>query len=296
MISIKQIKYALAVEQYLHFKKAADACSISQSALSNALTEMEKQLGFQIFERDNKKVLVTPLGAEVLNKAREIYLQVVDLSKLAEEASQPLSTPLTIGIIPTIAPYLLPRILPEIQTNYPNLALSIVEDQSHVLVDEVIKGNLDTAILALPYDCQGLLTFNFWKENLYWVTHKEDPLAQNESISAEEMKTAKIMLLKDGHCLKDHAISACKLPVETPFSLGGASLITLVELVAGKLGTTLVPEIALRQLVEANPQLKAVPLAEPGPHREFSFIVRPNYPSVQHIEILTTLIRQILRH
>ena len=294
MISIKQIRYALAVEEHLHFKKAAEACAISQSALSNAINEMEKQLGIQVFERDNKKVLVTPYGERVLKEAREVFLRVSDLSKLGERLSSPLSTELSIGIIPTIAPFLLPRVLPKIQKEYPNLELSVIEDQSHELVDQVLKGTLDTAILALPYDTQGLLTFSFWEEDFYCVVNEDDPVSTLGSIGADDLDRDRLMLLKDGHCLKDHALSACKLSEETAFRLGGTSLMTLIELVAGNLGVTFVPEIAVRQLVTPHRDLKAIPLVEPGPHREFAFIVRPNYPSIGNIEVLQKLMRDEL--
>ena len=294
MISLKQIRYALAVEQHLHFNKAAEQCAISQSALSTAIQEMEKQLGFQIFERDNKKVLVTPLGRKLLDKAREIYLQMNDISRMSDAIKDPLSTSLSIGMIPTIAPFLLPRILPAIQENYPKLELSVVEDQSHKLVDAVISGELDTAVLALPYDCRGLLTFPFWREDFYWVTHRDDPGASKQAIHSDDMKDANLMLLKEGHCLKEHALAACKLPSQSAYKLGGSSLSTLVELVVGKLGTTLVPEMALDQLVRNKPELVYLHLDEPGPHREIAFIVRANFPSLHNIEQLIELIKRTL--
>lgn len=294
MISLKQIHYALAVSRTLHFKKAAEACSISQSALSTALSEMEKQLGFQIFERDNKKVLVTPLGRQVLEKARAISQQVDDLQKLGELQKQPLSTPLSVGIIPTIGPYLLPLILPAIRSRYPNLKLTIAEAQSSELVEQVRRGELDTAILALPYDCEGLLSFSFWEENFYWVTQSASEHADRQRISATELDAGNLMLLQEGHCLKDHALAACKLPRVDPHSLSATSLSTLVQLVAGGMGSTLVPEMALPQLVDANPALVSVPLDEPGPHRRIAFIVRPNYPMLGNIELLMDLIREQL--
>jgi len=295
MISLKQITYALAVEHNLHFKKAAEECSISQSALSTALSEMEKQLGFQIFERDNKKVLITPLGKEVLAKARSIKLQMDDLQLLTDAHKTPLSTPLSIGVIPTISPYLLPVILPALQAQYPDLQLNVSEQQSHVLVDQVRRGIIDTAILALPYDIQGLLAFKFWQENFYWLTHVDDSLAEKKSIAADDIDSTRLMLLQEGHCLKDHALAACKLSHIASRSLSATSLSTLVQLVAGKMGSTLIPQMALKSLVENNPDLKAIPLAEPGPHREIAFIVRPNYPGLNNVEILMALFAKLLR-
>ena len=286
MISLKQLKYALAVEQHHHFKRAAEHCAISQSALSSAISDMESQLGFQVFERDNKKVLVTPLGREMLAKAQQIYLQVSDLTSLADQADTPLSGPLSVGIIPTIAPYLLPLMLPAVQQQYPRLKLTIEEDQSAALVNKVLNGQLDTAIIALPYDCQGLLSFPFWQENFFLVVHSLNDLANQPQVKGDDIAANQLLLLKDGHCLKDQALSACKLKKTHTVNIRGTSLNTLVELVAGNLGATLVPEMALAQLTHEKPMLRSIKIDEPGPHREIAFVVRPNYPGLENIERL----------
>ena len=196
MISLKQIHYALAVERHLRFNRAAEECNISQSALSTALGEMEKQLGFRVFERDNRKVLVTPLGKQVLERARAIELQVEDLNKLADTYREPLSTPMTLGVIPTIGPYLLPRVLPALQERYPRLKLEIVEDQSAEVLDQLRRGALDAAIVALPYDCNGLLTFPFWQEDLLWVVHTENEQAHIPKASLEELARSHLMYMR----------------------------------------------------------------------------------------------------
>lgn len=296
MISLKQLNYALAVEKTLHFRKAADLCSVSQSALSTAITELEKQLGVQIFERDNKKVLVTPLGARLLATARGIKVQVDDLYQLAQANKTPLGYPMSLGVIPTIGPYLLPKVLPTVRDHYPDFQLRIIEDQSHVLVDMVRNGEIDTAILALPYAIDGLLSFEFWQEDFYWVTHRRDSHEGQTEITSEELRETRLMLLKDGHCLKDHALAACKLGSrDTDSSFASTSLNTLVQMVAGHMGTTLVPEMALDQLVSGSAELKAVHLDEPGPHRRIAFITRPNYAAVNSIELLMKLFRSQLK-
>lgn len=294
MISLKQIHYALAVERHLHFKRAAEECNISQSALSTALSEMEKQLGFQVFERDNRKVLVTPLGRQVLDRAREIQLQMEDLKKLADAQREPLSTPLSLGVIPTIGPYLLPRVLPALQQRYPDLQLDILEDQSAEVLDQLRRGALDAAIIALPYDCEGLLTFPFWQENLLWIVNSQDKCATCKVATVDDFVQSHLMLLKDGHCLTEHALSACKLESVSPHSFSATSLSTLIQLVIGRMGSTLVPEIALEQLVTHNPQLASIPLEEPGPHRELAVAIRPNYPGLANIEALVKLFREEL--
>jgi LysR family hydrogen peroxide-inducible transcriptional activator len=296
MISLKQIHYALAVERHLHFKRAAEECNISQSALSTALSEMEKQLGFQVFERDNRKVLVTPLGQQVLERARSIELQMDDLKKLADSQLEPLSTPLSLGVIPTIGPYLLPRVLPALQDQYPHLELDILEDQSAEVLDQLRRGALDAAIIALPYNCEGLLTFPFWQEDLLWIVHADDENAGLRSASDFALARSHLMLLKDGHCLREHALSACKLENDSAHSFSATSLSTLIQLVAGKMGSTLVPEIALEQLVNGNDRLVKIPLEEPGPHRELAIAIRPNYPGTANVEALVQLFREELKN
>lgn len=296
MISLKQITYILAVEKTLHFKKAAELCSVSQSALSTAITEMEKQLGFQVFERDNKKVMVTSIGVQCLKMAHQIKLQMDELSQLGLSLKAPLSLPMSLGTIPTIGPYLLPKVLPSVRQQYPDFQLRITEDQSHVLVNKVKNGELDTAILALPFDLQGLLSFEFWQEDFYWITHRDDKLSRQTEITSDELKNSHLMLLKDGHCLKEHALAACRLPSsETDTSLASTSLNMLVQMVAGRMGTTLVPAMALDQLLSGNPELKAAHLNEPGPHRRIAFIVRANYSGVKNIELLMQLFRDALK-
>lgn len=294
MVSLKQLNYALAVSKTLHFKRAADACFISPSTLSNALTEMEKQLGIQIFERDTKRVLITELGKQVLEKAQTIMLQVDDIEHLAETQQAPLSRPMSIGIIPTIAPYLLPIILPAINRQYPALQLTIIEGQSEVLAGKVKRGEIDTAILALPYDLEGLLTFTFWQEDFYWISHKDHHLAGRDHISAGELDQAELMLLQDGHCLKDQILDTCMIASNSYHSVTASSLETLIQLVAGKMGTTLVPQMALATLMAANKSLRSVHLSEPGPHRELTMIMRPTYAGVKNIELLKALFNRQL--
>jgi LysR family transcriptional regulator, hydrogen peroxide-inducible genes activator len=211
MITIKQLDYALAVEKTLHFRKAAESCHVSQSALSTALSDLERQLGLQIFERDNKKVLLTPIGKEVLNRARNIFSEIESLQDLAEGQKAPLSFPIKVGAIPTIAPYILPRIFPLLEKEFPLAEINIIEEESAVLVDRVRSGEIDTAMIALPYPCDGLLTLDFWQEDFYWISAKGSEHADKKEISSQQVSASKLMLLKEGHCLKDHILETCKI-------------------------------------------------------------------------------------
>ena len=287
MLTLKQIEYALAVAKNLHFKKAADECFISPSTLSNAITELETQLGLKIFERSNKKVIVTSLGHEILDKAKRIKLEVQNIHELAQHNNMDgLNSSLSIGIIPTISPYFLPLILPKLQKEFSNLQLKIEEGQSHILTNRVKEGELDMAILALPYDVQDLVSFKFWDEDFFWVSHNHNKNAGKSEIKASELEHSELMLLEDGHCLKDHILDACNIESSSQYSLKASSLNTLIQLVKGKMGTTLVPKMALKELVGSRRDLSISHLDEPGPHREIALIVRPNYAGMGNAKML----------
>ena len=294
MITLKQMDYALAVAKYLHFKKAAEECFISPSTLSNAITEMEKELGFQIFERNNKKVIVTNLGIEVLEKAQSIRMQMLDIKNLTEKQSEPLSHLMSIGIIPTVSPYLLPIMLPKIKKEFPNLLLKIEEGQSHSLVNKVKNGDLDIAILALPYDLNGLISLKFWEEDFYWIAHHQNKLAGKTQIRADQLEHSELLLLEDGHCLKDHILDACKISSNSKHILKASSLVTLIQLVKGNMGSTLVPKMALNQLLASHKDLSKSHLDEPGPHREIALIIRPAYTGIKNAELLQSLCKDVL--
>ena len=286
MLTFKQIDYALAVGKNLHFKKAADECYVSPSTLSNAITELETQLGVKIFERNNKKVIVTSLGHEILSKAKKIKLEVKNIHELAQHNVDGLSSSLSIGIIPTISPYFLPLVLPKIQKEFSNLQLKIEEGQSQILTNRVKEGDLDMAILALPYDLQDLMSFKFWQEDFFWVSHSQNKNAGKSEIRASELEHSELMLLEDGHCLKDHILDACNIDSSSQYSLKASSLNTLIQLVKGKMGTTLVPKMALKELVGNKKDLSISHLDEPGPHREIALIIRPNYAGMESVKIL----------
>ncbi|MDE0841012.1 MAG: hydrogen peroxide-inducible genes activator [Porticoccaceae bacterium] len=294
MVTLKQINYALAVAKTLHFKNAADACFISPSTLSMAIADLEAQLGVKIFERDNKKVIITQLGRTVLEKAKEIKLHVDDFVMLGQVQAAPLSVPISLGIIPTISPYLLPIVLPILKKSYPNLRLKITEDQSNNLKEKVQQGDIEMAILALPMELDGLISVKFWQEDFYYITHKDNMSAERQEIDASELEQSELLLLEDGHCLKDHALAACKFAGTPQYNMKVSSLSTLVQLVAGNMGSTLVPHMALGQLLSSTPLLAKAHLNQPSPHREIAIIARPNYSGIKNVEYLAEIFANAL--
>ena len=202
---------------------------------------------------------------------------------------------MTVGVIPTIGPYLMPKILPELRKRYPQFELTLLEEQSHVLLEWVKTGVIDTAILALPYQLEGLMAFEFWEEDFYWIVDRTEAEAYGDEVDSDSLDHSRLMLLKEGHCLKDHALAACRLADNAANkTFQSTSLYTLIQMVASGLGTTLIPDMARRQLLKSNTKLRALRLTEPGPHRRIAFIVRPNYTGVHNIEALMSLFKRRL--
>lgn len=289
MITLRQLEFALAVAKYQHFKRAAEACNISQSALSLGIAELEKQLDVQIFERNNKQVLITPIGEEILERARRIFSEVNDLVTRTQTHQTPLAYPMTIGIIPTIAPFLLPKVLPLLRHTYPHFKLTVIEEQTERLLEKVRYGMIDTAVIALPYDTDGLHTFEFWAEDFLAVFSHDDSHARLASIDADTLLHANLMLLGEGHCLTDQALSVCHLDKNSLKSgFSEASLNTLIQMALSGMGTTLVPEMAIEQIRQQTTEVALVPLAERGtePHRKIAFVTRLNYARVDDVKLL----------
>lgn len=294
MITLRQIQFALAVARHRHFKRAAEECNISQSALSLGIAEMEKNLGVTIFERNNKQVIITPIGEELLARAQQIYLDAQQLVERAHAGQGELGFGMRIGFISTIAPFLLPAALPVIHEKYPDFKINIHEDVSARLIDGVATGRLDAAVIALPYDTQGLDVHEFGEERFLVVMHKGDSMTRESRITPARLKKTNLMLLGEGHCLSDQFAEVCNFHRylhEDHFK--EASLNTLIHMAANNMGVTLVPEMA-RPFLAYFDELRAVPLETPGPHRRLAVVTRPHYPRLQELRELVSLFRYSL--
>ena len=287
-VTLREIKYAIAVSKHLNFRRASEECNVSISSLSSAIKNLEHKINFEIFERNNKKVIVTSLGREFLFEAKEIILKVKELENLADATSDSLSSNISLGIIPTIGPYLLPIVLPSLKNKYPNTNLKITEAQSHSLIQKIENGEIDMGIIALPYSLDRIITQVFWAEDFYWISHIEN-LQPKQSVKSDDLKKEDLMLLEDGHCLKDQVADLCNVNISSTLNMSASSLSTLVELVAGKMGSTLVPELSLEQLVTKNGVLQKAHLDEPSPHRELAFAYRESFKGQKDIQLLKEL-------
>ena len=295
MISLKQINYALRVGKTLHFKKAADECFISASTLSNAINEMEKQLGFKIFERDNRRVIVTKQGEDFLEKAAAISLEVEDIKKISQLYAEPLSHKISIGMIPTISPFLIPTVLPRLNKDYPKLELQLVEAKSHELVNQIQNGELDMGILALPYPIKDLKVLKFWAEDFFWICKADDERSKIQKITARELDLSELILLEEGNCLTDHVLSACNISFSRQHSFRVSNLNTLMQLIKGGMGTTLIPAMATEQLVDNDRMLTKAYLDEKSPHREIALLTRETFVAMDEVGLLADIFSEELQ-
>ncbi|PIW26104.1 MAG: LysR family transcriptional regulator [Rhodospirillales bacterium CG15_BIG_FIL_POST_REV_8_21_14_020_66_15] len=247
--TLRQLQYLIAVAEEGHFGRAAQRCFVTQSTLSAGIQELESILGVTVIERTKRRVVVTPLGLELVARARRVLAEVEDMTVTAKASTRPLTGLLRLGAIPTIGPYVLPKVLPPLRASYPELRLFLREDRTARLVDQLVGGDLDAALIALPYDTADLEDMVLADDPFWLALPPDHPLAGgNGPVAADLVDTEDLLLLEDGHCLRDHALAACRRQ-PAPGRSGAfqaTSLYTLVELVAGGFGTTLLPDVALK--------------------------------------------------
>ncbi len=293
--TLRQLQYLIAVVEERHFGRAAGRCFVTQSTLSAGIHELENLLGTRLLERSKRKVLPTPLGEEMARRAQRIVGMAGELVEMARHEDAPLCGPLRLGVIPTIGPFLLPRVLPEIRRSFPRLELSLIEEPTERLLAQLEAGTLDTAILAFPHAVGNRVHEIFWREDFLVALPKGHPLANHKSITSKMLPRRELLLLADGHCLTDHALAACKFKdMKTSEVFQGTSLYTLLQMVAGGQGITLIPEMAVSSEWLGSGEVGLVPLAEPGPHREIGLVWRETSFRQADMQLLAQTIGEIL--
>jgi LysR family hydrogen peroxide-inducible transcriptional activator len=244
--TLKQLQYLVTLHDHGHFGKAAESCFVTQSTLSASLRELESLIGVTLVERTRRVVRFTPLGVRIVEKARRVLREAEELADMARAAGQPLTGELRMGVIPTIAPFLLPRLLPGLRREWPDLKLYLREETSQAACDSLHRGQLDCVLLALPYGCGHVDSAALFDDRLYVAYPPGEAPAAQGAVAASAIDEDRLLLLEDGHCLKDHALAACNRPeLRAEAAMLGTSLHTLVQMVANGLGQTLVPEMAI---------------------------------------------------
>lgn len=243
--TIKQLSYFIALCDAEHFGRAAEACNVSQSAFSNAIQELEATLGTPLVDRTNRSVTITAKGQDVAIQAALVLRDVDSLVELAHDDGAPLTGRLRLGVIPTIAPFVLPTVLPKLRKTFPNLELLLIEDQTQRIYERLTSGDLDVLLLALPWDMGAVETYRLWDDKFCLAAHQKTRHVEPENYRFSRLDQDSILLLEDGHCLRDHALSACKIRnTHKVRRFGASSLLTLIEMVDADLGVTFLPEMA----------------------------------------------------
>jgi LysR family hydrogen peroxide-inducible transcriptional activator len=249
MITLRQLRYLTALAEHRHFGRAAEACAVTQPALSMQIRDMEKLLGVKLVERRPGEVVLTDIGAEVAERGEHMLAAARDLVDVARHRDRVLSGRLMLGIIPSLAPYVLPKILPALQRRYPELRLELRETQTKILIEELLRGTLDVVMLALPIAEAEIETIRLFDDPFLFAVPAGDPRPATSRVSARDIDPQQLILLEEGHCLRDQALGYCadsqRQTAGASVSLGATSLTTVMQMVANGYGVTLVPEVAI---------------------------------------------------
>jgi LysR family hydrogen peroxide-inducible transcriptional activator len=285
--SLRQLRYLVTLAETLNFTRAAEACFVSQSTLSAGLKELESLLGLHLVERDRQHVALTPAGEATVERARALLAAAEDLTDLAQVAAIPMQGQIRMGIIPTIAPFLLPQLIPALHADYPKLTIALREDLTEHLLERIRSRRLDMAIIALPYAVDGLLSQELFSDEFWLVGHQGDPALANKRITLPGKVTERLLLLEEGHCLREHSLQACRR-TEIPGSEGleATSLLTLVQMVRLGMGIALIPEMAIQSGIIRDTGLVSRPLEHPAPRRTIALVARQSTPLIREFKAI----------
>jgi LysR family transcriptional regulator, hydrogen peroxide-inducible genes activator len=291
--TIKQLQYLVALRRHGHFGRAADACFVTQSTLSAGLRELETLLGLTLVERTRRVVRFTALGEKISDKATKVLRETEELAEMARAQGRPLHGELRMGVIPTIAPFLLPTMLPQLREQWPELKLYLREETSGAACAALHRGQLDCVLLALPFACGDVDSVSLFDDPLF-IAYPRGEAPNTPSVEAADIDEARLLLLEDGHCLKDHALSACNRPdLRAHAEMMGTSLHTLVQMVDNGLGVTFVPEMAIDAGILHGTGVAARPLRSEHPYRSIALIWRRSSPREDEFQMLAAALRRI---
>ena len=291
--TIKQLQYLVALHEHGHFGRAAEASFVSQSTLSAGIRELESLLGVTLVERSRRVVRFTPLGNTVVEKAHRLLREAEELSDLVLAAGKPLSGELRMSVIPTIAPFLLPRILPRLREERPQLKLFLREETTDHALESLHHGRADCVLMALPFATGDVAKATIREDALYVAFPKDDPRDPPAVIPASMIDQGRLLLLEDGHCLKEHALAACNRPeLRASATMIGTSLHTMVQMVDNGLGLTMLPEMALRSGILDNTHITARPLDAENAMRKIALVWRRASPREKDFRLLAQVLAE----
>jgi LysR family hydrogen peroxide-inducible transcriptional activator len=297
MITLRQLRYLSALAKHGHFGRAAEACSVTQPALSMQIRDLERTLGVAVVERRPGDVMLTDVGREIARRGEDVLTASRDLVDFARHHSGVLTGRLTLGVIPSLAPYLLPRILPVLQNQFPELRLELRETQTRQLIDDIKSGALDAAMLALPLGEPDIETMALFEDLFLLAVPSGDPRPETARVAASDIDQSRLILLEDGHCLRDQALAFCATATRGRASgangtvFGASSLTTVMQMVAGGYGVTLIPQIAA-DVERRDDRVKFLRLQNPQPGRSIGLAFRRTSPRKADFAALGEVVKQ----
>ncbi|NNJ73132.1 MAG: hydrogen peroxide-inducible genes activator [Enterobacterales bacterium] len=293
--TLKQLKYLISVVEHKHFGHAAKACHVSQSTLSAGIAELEHNLGVILIERDQKGVKLLPIGEEISRRAQDIMTASQDLVESAFAAQAPFTTELKLGVIPTVAPFILPPILDKVRKMHPDFKIYIREEMSQPLTDALLNGQLDLLLLALPFPAENVHTMHLFDDDFLLAVHQQHRLSDYLQVTIPEVINEDLLLLEDGHCIRDHALDACALnsdELSVPYQ--ATSLNTAIQMVANKMGITFLPQMAIAANLAHGLAVNTIPFKDNRISRSIGLMWRQNTPRAQEFRALGEIIASIM--
>lgn len=294
MVTLRQLRYLNALARHRHFGRAAEACAVSQPALSMQIKDLERDLGVALVERRTNDVVMTETGLEIARRSERILSEVSDLEDFARHRGAVLSGTLRFGVIPSVAPYVLPHLLPVLQEKHPDLELELRETQTRFLVEELIRGTLDVVMIALPAPQAEIETLALFDDAFLLAAPAGDDLPNRARITADDIDPERLILLEEGHCLRDQALAFCSDAAGgTLREFGATSLTTVMQMVANGYGVTLIPEIAV-PVETRDERVKLLRFAKPEPFRTVGLAWRKTSSRVRDFRALGEIVTQVV--
>lgn len=278
-MNFRALQYFVKLAELKHFSKAAEACFVSQPTLSTQIRKLEEELGITLVERAPRKVMLTPAGEDIAHRARHILRDIEHLKDAARRSKDPETGMIKLGIFPTLAPYLLPHIIPEIRQRYPELRLQLAEEKTEDILHMLDQGRLDAGLLALPVEQQGMEIEILFEEPFVMAMPSSHPLSDKQSIGLKDLEGTELLLLEEGHCLRQHALAVCKLAgAHERVDFHATSMETLRQMVAANTGVTLMPVLSVKPPIAATDNITLRPFNAPAPSRTIALVWRGSSP------------------
>jgi LysR family hydrogen peroxide-inducible transcriptional activator len=278
-MNIRALQYFVKLAELKHFSQAAEACFVSQPTLSTQIRKLEEELGVSLVERAPRKIMLTPIGEDIAHRARHILRDIAQLKDAARRSKDPQTGNIKLGIFPTLAPYLLPHVIPVIRQKYPQLRMQLAEEKTDTILRMLDQGRLDAGLLALPVEAPGMEIEILFEEPFVTAMPSSHPLADKQTICLQDLEGEELLLLEEGHCLREHALAVCELAgAHERLDFHATSMETLRQMVAANAGVTLMPVLAVKPPIAATDNIILRPFQAPAPTRTIALVWRSSSP------------------